>query len=167
MNKFTHIIILLFYSFSFAQDIEIESFATGFSSPIGIENAGDSRLFIVERRGIIKIVNDEGVTNATAFLNIDGRVTNSGGERGLLGLAFHPDYETNGFFYVNYIKNPVDANDPGDTVISRFSRDANNPDLADPNSELILLTVEQPYSNHNGGDLAFGADGCLYIGLRD
>src|SRR5690606_5035144 len=111
MNKLSSIFLLLFSTFSFSQDIEIESFATGFSSPIGIENAGDSRLFIVERRGIIKIVNAEGVTNATAFLNIDGRVTNNGGEQGLLGLAFHPDYATNGYFYVNYINNS------GDTVV--------------------------------------------------
>ena len=161
MNKFTLLFISLFCSFTFAQDIEIESFASGFSSPIGIENAGDSRLFIVERSGIIKIVNDGGETNATAFLNIDGRVTNNGGEQGLLGLAFHPDYANNGFFYVNYINNS------GDTVVSRFSRDATNPDLGNPNSELILLTVDQPFSNHNGGDLAFGADGYLYIALGD
>ena len=161
MNKFTSIFILLFCSFTFAQDIEIESFATGFSSPIGIENAGDSRLFIVERRGIIKIVNDEGVTNATAFLNIDGRVTNNGGEQGLLGLAFHPNYTNNGFFYVNYINNS------GDTVVSRFSRDATDPDIADPDSEFPILDVDQPFSNHNGGDLAFGADGYLYISLGD
>lgn len=161
MNKFTLVFLLLFCSLTFAQDIEIESFASGFSSPIGIENAGDSRLFIVERRGIIKIVNDEGVTNAVAFLNIDGRVTNNGGEQGLLGLAFHPDYGTNGYFYVNYINNS------GDTVVSRFSRDANDSNIADANSELILLTVDQPFSNHNGGDLAFGADGYLYIALGD
>lgn len=161
MNKFPPIFLLLFCTFTFAQDIEIESFASGFTSPIGIENAGDSRLFIVERLGIIKIVNDEGVTNATAFLNIDGRVTNNGGEQGLLGLAFHPNYVTNGYFYVNYINNS------GNTVVSRFSRDATNADLGNPNSELILLTVEQPFSNHNGGDLAFGSDGYLYIALGD
>uniref|UniRef100_UPI004049F080 PQQ-dependent sugar dehydrogenase n=1 Tax=Gelidibacter sp. TaxID=2018083 RepID=UPI004049F080 len=161
MNKFTPIFLLLFSVFTFAQDIEIESFATGFSSPIGIENAGDSRLFIVERRGIIKIVNDEGDTNAIAYLNIDGRVTNNGGEQGLLGLAFHPNYATNGYFYVNYINNS------GDTVVSRFSRDATNPDIGDSNSELILLTIDQPFSNHNGGDLAFGVDGYLYIALGD
>lgn len=161
MNKFTFVFLLLFCSLTFAQDIEIESFASGFSSPIGIENAGDSRLFIVERHGIIKIVNDEGVTNATAFLNIDGRVTNNGGEQGLLGLAFHPDYITNGYFYVNYINNS------GDTVVSRFSRDSNDSNIADSNSELILLTVDQPFSNHNGGDLAFGSDGYLYIALGD
>lgn len=161
MNKLTIIFVFLFSTITFSQEIDIVPFVSGFSSPIGIENAGDSRLFIVERRGIIKIVNSEGITNATAFLNIDGRVTNNGGEQGLLGLAFHPNYATNGFFYVNYINNS------GNTVVSRFNRDANNPDIADPNSEFPILDVVQPFGNHNGGDLAFGADGYLYIALGD
>jgi len=94
------------------------------------------------------------------FLDIDSRINSGGNERGLLGLAFHPDYENNGYFYVNY------TGLDGSTRISRFSV-GNEPDIADPNSELILMTIAQPGSNHNGGDLNFGQDGYLYCGLGD
>lgn len=144
-------------------DVVFTSWITsGLSSPVDIANAGDgsNRLFIVERAGLIKIIENNTVLE-TPFLNIDDRVL-GGGERGLLGLAFHPDYETNGYFYVNY------SNNSGHTVISRFSVNPNNEDLGNPDSELILLTVNQPYNNHNGGDLSFGPnDGYLYIGLGD
>ena len=157
--------ITVFYiciiTFSYSQSISLETIATGFNNPINIKNAGDSRLFVVEQAGYIRIINSDGTVNPTAFLNIDGIVSNSGGERGLLGLAFHPNYASNGYFYVNYINNS------GNTVISRFSRDLSNPNIANPASELQLLTFTQPYSNHNGGDLAFGADGYLYIASGD
>jgi glucose/arabinose dehydrogenase len=152
--------LLLFPCLLFSQDIELELFASDFTNPVSVKHAGDDRLFVVERDGIIKIVNTDGTTNATAFLNIDARVL-SGGERGLLGLAFHPQYATNGFFYVNYINNS------GNTVVSRFSTNPTNSNVADDTTEEILLTISQPFTNHNGGDLAFGNDGYLYIGLGD
>lgn len=148
-------------SFCYAQDINInlELFASGFSNPVNIKHAGDDRLFVVERAGFIKILNADGTVNSTPFLDIDDLVTNFGGEQGLLAVAFHPNYESNGYFYVNYIDND------GDTVISRFTRSTEN--LADANSEFVLLNVAQPYVNHNGGDLHFGSDGYLYISLGD
>lgn len=162
MKIFTSIMFIFFCSISFGQDIEIQSFATGFNNPINIKNAGgtDDRLYVVEQAGIIKILNSDGVVNTSAFLNISSIVT-SGGERGLLGLAFHPNYVSNGYFYVNYI------NTSGNTVISRFSRSATDETIADQNSELQLLTYSQPYTNHNGGDMAFGPDGFLYISSGD
>lgn len=145
---------------SYAQQVFLEPYASGFSSPVNIKHAGDDRLFVAERGGIIKIINADGTVNTTPFLDIDARVTDAGGERGLLALAFHPDYITNGFFYVNYINNS------GDTVIARFSRSTIN--TADQNSEVILFTISQPFSNHNGGDLHFGPnDGFLYISTGD
>ncbi len=136
----------------------------GFSSPIDFQNAGDctNRIFVVERSGIIKVfTNNPAVTSTKTFLNITDRVT-SGSELGLLGLAFHPDYENNGYFYVNYT-----APSPRRSVISRFSVSTTNPDSADKNTEIILFTQEQPYSNHNGGQISFGPDGYLYIALGD
>lgn len=154
------IIILLNFK-AFSQDIDIDLFASGFNSPVSIKNAGDTRLFVVEQDGIIKIVNSDGSVNATPFLNIDDRVIDTGNERGLLGLAFHPQYISNGFIFVNY------NNNSGDTVVSRFVVNPPNGDIADPNTEEILLTINQPFSNHNGGDLAFGSDGYLYIATGD
>jgi len=101
------------------------------------------------------------VKNSTVFLDISARVQ-SGGEMGLLGLAFHPDYKNNGYFYVNYTKE-----NPLETVISRFKVSSSAPDIADPNSEVVLLRYAQPYTNHNGGKLAFGNDGYLYIAVGD
>ncbi len=136
--------------------------AGGFSQPLYLTApAGDTnRLFIVEQSSaMIKIIKN-GTVLATPFLNIDPKVS-SGGEGGLLGLAFHPNYASNGFFYVNYTDNS------GDTVIARYKVSA-NPDIADPSSEQIVMTVDQPFSNHNGGMLAFSPnDDHLYIGLGD
>jgi glucose/arabinose dehydrogenase len=146
---------------SVAQNIGITSFATGFSLPVEITNAGDSRLFVVQQGGTIKVVNPNGTVNATNFLTLPSTVVLSGGERGLLGLAFHPNYATNGYFYINYTR----AGD-GATVIARYSV-SGNPNVADATSGLSLLTVDQPFSNHNGGTLKFGPDGYLYIGMGD
>lgn len=136
--------------------------AGGFSQPLYLTApVGDtSRLFIVEQStATIKIIKN-GVVLATPFLNIDPKVT-SGGEKGLLGLAFHPNYASNGYFYVNYIDNS------GNTVVARY-KVSSNPDVADPASELIMLNVAQPFANHKGGMLAFGPnDDYLYIGLGD
>jgi hypothetical protein len=141
-------------------DVAIESFGTGFNSPVSMKNAGDSRLFIVEQLGYIQILNDDGTKNATPFLDIESLVTDNIDERGFLGLAFHPNYVSNGYFFVNYI-NPSD-----ETVISRFTVSA-SPDIADDTTEQILLTFTQPLPSHNGGDMHFGADGYLYISSGD
>ena len=152
--------LALFFGFSAqAQDIDVELFASGFNSPVDLQNAGDERLFVVEQGGVIRILNPDGTINPTPFLNIDP-IVNSGGERGLLGLAFHPDYATNGFFYVYY----TDLSN--DTQISRFSV-SSDPNVADPGSELQMLAFEQPFTNHNGGCLQFGPDGMLYIASGD
>jgi len=135
-------------------------FASGLSNPVCITNAGDSRLFVVNQAGSIHIIDSNGNVSPQTYLDIQGRVT-YGGEQGLLGVAFHPQYLTNGYFYVNYI------GDGDSTHISRFNVSAGDPDLADSLSEFKLLTIYQPFTNHNGGDLSFGPDGYLYIGLGD
>lgn len=135
-----------------------------FTSPVDIQNAGDgsNRLFVVEQAGVIQVFqNDPAVTASSVFLDINSRVS-SGGERGLLGLAFHPDFPDSAYFYVNYT-----APAPLRTRVSRFSLDTTDTSVGDPNSELILLTVDQPYSNHNGGQLRFGLDGMLYVATGD
>lgn len=135
-----------------------------FNNPLDLQYPGDGsgRLFVVEQSGVIKVfANDASTSEATVFLDIQNRVS-SGGERGLLGLAFHPNFESNGYFYVNYT-----APDPLRTHISRFQVSAQNPDQADPSSETVLLSYNQPFSNHNGGQIRFGPDGYLYIAAGD
>ncbi len=136
-----------------------------FNDPLDLQNSGDGtdRIFVVERAGRIKVFpNSSTVTSLKTYLDITDRVS-GGGEMGLLGLAFHPDYENNGYFYVNYT-----VSNPRKTRISRFKVSSENPDSADKNSELILLTFNQPFSNHNGGWIGFGPDdGYLYIGTGD
>ncbi len=144
-----------------AQVLNVQTIKTGFSSPTEITNAGDARLFIVEQSGKIRILNANNTINATPFLELTTSTISTGGERGLLGLAFHPQYATNGYFFVNY------TNTAGNTVIARYSVNPTNPDLANPSSGTILMTINQPYSNHNGGTLRFGPDGYLYIGMGD
>lgn len=141
--------------------IQLQTFATGFTRPVDIVSAGDERLFIVEQRGIIHILNAAGQRLPTPFLNIQSRVNSASNERGLLGLVFHPNFAQNGYFYVNY------TNTAGNTRISRFSLSAADPNVADPDSELMIMGVNQPFSNHNAGDLNFGPDGYLYFGLGD
>ncbi len=118
----------------------------------------DARLFVVEQGGRIWILRDDQFTSRP-FLDIRDRVR-SGGERGLLSVAFHPDYSANGLFYVDY------TDREGATRVSRFQV-TEDPDAADPSSEVTLLRIPQPYANHNGGQLAFGPDGMLYIGMGD
>ncbi len=158
------ILVLIPLTISAQYNFEIAFPNLNFSSGLDLQNPGDgtNRIFVVERSGIIKVFpNDENINLTKTFLNITDRVT-SGGETGLLGLAFHPNYENNGYFYVNYT-----APSPLRTIISRFSVSASNPDSADKNSEQIILTYNQPYSNHNGGCVAFGPDGYLYIAAGD
>ncbi len=139
--------------------IALEPVPVALQSPVdAAAPPGDDRLFVVEQSGRIVIVRDDQLL-PDPFLDIRGRVL-SGGERGLLGLAFHPDYATNGRFFVHYT-----AAD-GSGRVSAFDRSA-DPDLADPASEQIYLEVAQPFANHNGGQLAFGLDGLLYIALGD
>jgi glucose/arabinose dehydrogenase len=137
--------------------------ASGLSSPLfATAPANDPRLFIVERGGRIKILAD-GQVLATPFLDISGQIV-SGGEQGLLGLAFHPDYIENGYFYVNFTE---DGGIFDRTVIARFQVSA-DPNIANAGSRLNVLTYTQPYSNHNGGMIAFGPnDGYLYIASGD
>ncbi len=162
MKNLSALLVFMAATPLFAQlTIQLEPFISGLSQPIAIRHAEDDRIFIVERRGAIRIVSAEGQLSPQAFLDIDTRVSPPNGERGLLGLAFHPDYAGNGYFFVNY------TNNQGNTVIARFSRKPDNANEADPNSEKILLTINQPFSNHNGGDLAFGPDGYLYIPMGD
>ena len=159
MKKLYTISLFLMSFIGFSQVINLQPFGPSFTDAVAIAHAKDSRLFVVEQAGIIKILNANGTVNATNFLNISSIIT-SGGERGLLGLAFHPDYAINGYFYINY------TNLLGDTVIARYSVSSANANVANPTG-VILMTIDQPYSNHNGGNLKFGPDGFLYIGLGD
>jgi glucose/arabinose dehydrogenase len=142
--------------------IALELVVIGLERPVAVRNAGDSssRLFIVEQSGRIRIVDEKGL-RSNPFLDISTRVRSSSGEQGLLGLAFHRDYESNGRFFVNY------TDLAGDTVVAEFARSVEDPDRADPGSEAIIMTIEQPRSNHNGGDIAFGPDGYLWIATGD
>ncbi len=135
--------------------------AASVNQPVDIKHAGDKRLFIVSRTGTISILDSNGMVRDQPFLTITDRVFSNGSEQGLLGLAFDPDYKTNGFFYVDYTR----KND-GWTRISRFHL-TGDPNHCDSTTEQILLTIYQPFSNHNGGDLNFGPDGYLYISMGD
>jgi glucose/arabinose dehydrogenase len=158
MNKHLLFVITLFTFSLSAQTVAIQSFATGFSNAVAIVHPpADSRLFVVQKTGSIRILNANGTINATSFLTISGLSNLS--EQGLLGLAFHPNYATNGIFFVNY------TNTAGDTVIARYTVSANT-NIANT-SATILMTIDQPYNNHNGGSLNFGSDGFLYIGMGD
>ncbi len=133
--------------------------ANGFARPLGLEATADGRLFVLEQRGVIWVIQN-GAVLPDPFLDIRDRANASAFEQGLLGLAFHPQFLENGFFYVNYTR------PGGDTVIARFSVSP-EPNRAEPGSEVVLLVVDQPFANHNGGGLEFGPEGFLYIGLGD
>jgi glucose/arabinose dehydrogenase len=146
-------------------NLEIAFPNLSFTRPVDLQHAEDNsnRIFVVEQRGIISVFNNSSSTsNKSIFLDIEHKVRDNGNEEGLLGLAFHPDYENNGFFYINYT-----ASNPRRTIISRYNVSYLNPDSALVDSELILIEINQPYSNHNGGQIAFGPDGYLYIALGD
>ncbi len=144
--------------------------ASGFSSPVHVTSPpGDDRLFVVEKAGRIEIV-DGGTTLGTPFLDITSKVT-SGGEKGLLSMAFHPDYAGNGRFFVYYSSPDIPSSCGGASSCNHTSVIAEYQVSGDPNvastAETVILEVGQPYSNHNGGQLEFGPDGYLYIGLGD
>lgn len=135
-----------------------------FSNPLELTFApgDDSRLYVAEQSGrVLTFPNDASASTSAVFLSLQGLLS-SGGERGLLGLAFHPDHATNGYVYVHYTRTGDGAN-----VLARYTRSALNPNTADPASALVLLTIPQPQSNHNGGKLAFGPDGYLYLSIGD
>lgn len=138
----------------------LQEIVAGLSSPLYLTApTGDPRLFIVEKTGAIRIVKD-GLLLGEPFLSISNQVTTDG-ERGLLGLAFDPDYATTGVFIVHY----TDLD--GNTTLSRFQVSPTDPDRADPASQTLVLAAAQPFANHNGGQIAFGPDGFLYLGLGD
>jgi glucose/arabinose dehydrogenase len=142
--------------------IQLQQVATGFASPVTVTNAGDGsgRLFIVQQTGEIRILIN-GTVLPTPFLDISDLVGCGCGEQGLLGLAFHPDYAKNGFFYVDY------TDDDGNTQVARYTVSAGDPNVADPGTRHPILNQDQPFTNHNGGQLAFGPDGYLYIAFGD
>lgn len=142
-----------------------------FSSPIEVTNAGDgtNRIFVAQQRGLVYVFNNSPTVSVRkTFINLTSKVSQSGSELGLLGLAFHPDYENNRYFYVDYTKDTtIGGNASWKTIVSRFTTSISNPDTAVLSTEVILFSVIQPYTNHNGGKLAFGNDGYLYISLGD
>jgi len=158
--------LLLFISFAltseiYSQQITLEEFAN-IASPTEIvaSPTNDNRIFVVQQSGIIKIVNPNGVIETSDFLNITDRV-NFNGEMGLLGLAFHPQFATNRYFYVYY-------NRAGRTItVSRFTANSANPNTADPATEKVMMSIPKSQTNHNGGSIHFGADGYLYISTGD
>jgi glucose/arabinose dehydrogenase len=181
MKRLIILIIFLFTSLTFAQEsaaiilrdtplppadsVRFELVLNNLSRPVYVTHAGDGsqRLFIVEQRGRIYVYNG---SELTIFMDISGRVSPEASgilytERGLLGLAFHPNYAENGLFFVNY----TDLN--GNTVIARYQVSPDNPNLANIMSAKTIFQIEQPYPNHNGGYIVFGDDGYLYVGLGD
>ncbi len=149
---------------TYAYDIENAFPNLSFTNPVGIYDSGDGtdRLFVVEKGGKIYVINNtQSTSEKLVFLDLSLDVSTDG-ERGLLGLAFHPDYGSNGYFYVYYTKSVS-----GDTRFSRFKVDPLNENLGNVSSEFTIIEVVQPFSNHNGGQIAFGPDNYLYIALGD
>lgn len=171
MTQNTTIFLLMIAIYSFFEskavaqaplDPVLTTLENGFNGAVAVRNAGDgsNRLFVVEQGGLIKII-ENGSTLPTPFLDIDD-LTNGSGEQGLLGLAFHPNYAANGLFYVYY------TNTSSDTIVARYSVSAGDPNVADDQSGIKIISINQDFGNHNGGDIHFSpSDGYLYIGLGD
>ena len=164
-------VLLIAFAFFFihcsqAQDVLEPAFpALHFTRPVDLQAPRDdtNRIFVVEQAGVIRVFeNRDDVAAADVFLDIRDRVRDNGNEEGLLGLAFHPSFARNGYFFVNYT-----ASSPRRTVVSRFALDPTEPSRADPSSEVVFLEFNQPFGNHNGGQIAFGPDGYLYIATGD
>jgi glucose/arabinose dehydrogenase len=163
-------ILLLLFNLSFAQDYELEDAFPNlyFNRPVLLTYSpdGTDRIFVVEQRGVIKVFpNNPQVAqqDVVEFLNISDRISLSpNSENGLLGLAFHPDYSENGIFFIDYVTGSGDS-----SFVSKFIVSESDSNMADEQSEIILIRVEQPLSNHNGGMLEFGPDGYLYISFGD
>jgi len=152
---------------AFSQSVELaEAFPNlSFTRPLFLthSNDGTNRIFVVQQDGIIHVFpNDSSATSTTIFLNIGNKLSSPIDEEGLLGLAFHPNYATNGYFYVNYT-----APNLLRTVVARYSATPGNPDKADSLSEFKIFEINQPFTNHNGGMIEFGPDGYLYVGMGD
>jgi glucose/arabinose dehydrogenase len=164
---FTLTIFLNFGKASFAQYNLQQAFPNlTFSFPVEMVHSydGTNRIFVVTQRGRIYVFpNNPSVASAKLFLDLSDRASQSGSETGLLGLAFHPNYENNGYFYVDYTTDQP----PLRTIIARYQVSPSNPDSALKSSELVLMTVNQPFSNHNGGKIAFGPDGYFYLSFGD
>ncbi len=156
-------IIFLFLLFSFTTysqtSIGVKKIAEGLSIPVDISFDINNTMYVVEKRGIIKVIDSLGQNQV--FLDITSRVNSGANERGLLGLTFHPDYKNNAYLYVNY------TGSNGGTVIARFTRNATDKNKADVSSAKTIMTIAQPFNNHNAGDLSFGRDGFLYIAMGD
>ena len=160
MTRFLSILLFFVAATAAAQDVLLQQIASGLNQPVALTHAGDTRLFITQQIGTI-VIYDGTAVRATPFLDIRSLVL-SGGERGLLSVAFHPHYNQNGFFFIYY------TNKNGDNSIARYKVSATDPNLADAASGTILLTIPHPnFANHNGGQLQFGPDGYLYIGTGD
>ena len=150
--------------FSNNPEIEIETTSDEFNRPIDVDNCGDERLFVAEQDGKIWFLDAAGEKSPAPYLDLESAIGQQPEEMGLLGMAFHPDYLNNGFFYVNYTYLLGDAYF---TKISRFSVSGTDPNVADSGTELVLVEQSQPFDNNNGGGLEFGPDGYLYIGFGD
>ncbi|XP_071165653.1 HHIP-like protein 2 [Mytilus edulis] len=148
----------------------MEELSSILDDPLIIQNAGDGteRLFVGEQKGVVHVFNNNGVKSKTPFLNITENVK-TGGERGLLGLAFHPSFKKNGRFFVYYSSRakPKNSSDDHVTRLCEFSVSRQNPGIADKSSEKLIMEIQQPFSNHNGGEIIFGDDGYLYIFVGD
>ncbi|HKL02118.1 MAG TPA: PQQ-dependent sugar dehydrogenase, partial [Cryomorphaceae bacterium] len=164
MKKFTFLMFFLPLIATAQVELELGLMAEGFNRPCDIVNAGDERLFVVEQVGTIQILNQNGEVEDEPFLDISSIVDSQGGEKGLLGLAFSPDYCTSGEFYVNYT---ATENSQLKTIIARYQVSPENENLAIQDSEERILEYDQDFSNHNGGQVEFGPDGYLYIAAGD
>ncbi|MFW9882363.1 MAG: PQQ-dependent sugar dehydrogenase, partial [Candidatus Thorarchaeota archaeon] len=150
----------IFYNY----DIQIAFPNLTFTRPVGIYDPGDetNRLFVVEQGGLIRVFeNYENTSDSQVFLDLSANISNAN-EQGLLGLAFHPDYELNGYFYLYYIEKNTE-----NSIFSRFKVNSSDQNRGNKSSEFNILTINQPYVNHNGGQIQFGPDGYLYIALGD
>jgi glucose/arabinose dehydrogenase len=148
----------------FAQKLAAIPFVSGINSPIDLKNCGDDRLFVADRAGIIRVINGDGTLRPVPFLNITRKISSNNSEEGFLGIAFSPDYNTSGKFYVDYtsiISGKLTS------VIEEYKVSAADSNVANPASALKIITQVQPFSNHNGGNLMFGKDGYLYINFGD
>ncbi len=162
--KHLYTLLLLIPALCQAQvDLNLVEIASGYANPSEIVHAGDERLFVIEQAGRIKILYTDGTQVEESFLDIASQVS-SGGEKGLLGLAFAPDYCESGYFFVNYT---FQDGSQLKTRVSRFSVDPDNENLALSNSEEVVIEIDQDFGNHNGGHIEFGPDGYLYIGMGD
>lgn len=163
MRRLVPLLVLSFVSVFYPQAAEpnvvLQRVVGGLVHPVSIAHTADARLFIAQQEGRVMIFDGTRLL-PQPFLDVSSLVS-TGGERGLLGIAFHPRYAENGRFFIDY----TDRN--GNTVIARYTVSANDPNVADPNSAVPILFVQQPFANHNGGQLQFGPDGYLYIGMGD